>query len=156
VVILPDNDEPGRKHAKQVRDSLVGKAASIRILELDGLPDKGDVSNWLAAGGTKERLLELVQKAPLWKPDAGTSTGRRSRRRRREPLESDGDPLSPFHKEGQTDLANARRFVALHGCEIRYCAPQKTWYVWNGKQWLEDNTGTIYLLAKDVPDKIFH
>lgn len=68
VVILPDNDEPGRKHAQQVAQSLHGKAKSIKILELPGLPPKGDVSDWLAAGGTKEELLRLAQEAPEWEP----------------------------------------------------------------------------------------
>ena len=68
VVILPDNDEPGRKHAQQVAQSLHGKAKSIKILELPGLPPKGDVSDWLAAGGTKEELLRLAAEAPEWRP----------------------------------------------------------------------------------------
>ena len=68
VVILPDNDEPGRKHAQQVAQSLHGKAKSIKILELPGLPSKGDVSDWLAAGGTKEELLRLAEEALGWEP----------------------------------------------------------------------------------------
>ena len=32
VVILPDNDEPGRKHAQQVAQSLYGKAASVKAV----------------------------------------------------------------------------------------------------------------------------
>jgi hypothetical protein len=59
VVILPDNDGPGRKHAEDVSASLAGKAAAVRVVELPGLPPKGDVSDWLAAGGTKKRLLGL-------------------------------------------------------------------------------------------------
>jgi hypothetical protein len=61
VFILADNDEPGQKHALQVEASLQGIAASVRILELHGLPPKGDVSDWLAAGGTREKLIELIR-----------------------------------------------------------------------------------------------
>jgi predicted Zn-ribbon and HTH transcriptional regulator len=68
VVILPDNDEPGQQHAKKVAESLQGKAKSIKIVKLPGLPDKGDVSDWLAAGGTREELLRLVAETPEWKP----------------------------------------------------------------------------------------
>ncbi|BAF61058.1 MAG: AAA family ATPase [Pelotomaculum sp.] len=71
-VILPDNDEPGRKHAQQVAQSLHGKAASIKVVELPGLPEKGDVSNWLAAGGTKEELLKLAAEAAEWEPAGKT------------------------------------------------------------------------------------
>ena len=61
VVILPDNDQAGRDHAADVRRKLQGVARSIRIIELPGLAEKGDVSDWLAAGGTAESLLVLVQ-----------------------------------------------------------------------------------------------
>lgn len=55
-VVLPDNDDPGRAHAQAVLATLPG----ARILVLPGLPEKGDVSDWLAAGGTKEKLIELA------------------------------------------------------------------------------------------------
>jgi hypothetical protein len=65
VVILPHNDEPGRAHADDVARKLAGIAASVRILELPNLPPKGgDVSNWLAAGGTAEELERLAAEAP--------------------------------------------------------------------------------------------
>src|SRR5439155_10912512 len=32
----------------------------VRVLHLPGLPEKGDVSDWLAAGGTRDRLLALI------------------------------------------------------------------------------------------------
>jgi len=67
VVILPDNDEPGRKHAQQVAQSLYGKAASVKVLELPGLPAKGDVSDWLEAGHTKEELMRLAEETPDWR-----------------------------------------------------------------------------------------
>lgn len=63
IVILPDNDDPGRKHAEQVAQSIAGIAASVRILALPGLPPKGDVSDWLDAGGTVEQLCALVEAA---------------------------------------------------------------------------------------------
>src|SRR5437764_964924 len=50
VVVLTDNDEAGRKHAGKVAASLRGKAASVKMLELPGLPEKGDASDWLDAG----------------------------------------------------------------------------------------------------------
>lgn len=66
VVLLQDNDEAGRDHARKVASKLLGIAASVRILELPGLPPKGDVSDWLlAAGGTRDQLLQLASEAPL-------------------------------------------------------------------------------------------
>ena len=70
VVVLTDNDEPGRDHARQVAQSLAGIAASVRIVELPGLPPKGDVSDWLTAGGTKAELKRLADGSPEWTPTA--------------------------------------------------------------------------------------
>lgn len=67
VVIVPDNDKAGRKHAHDVARSLAGKAARVRILELPGLPHKGDVSAWLEAGGTPDELERLAEAAPDWR-----------------------------------------------------------------------------------------
>jgi hypothetical protein len=72
VVILPDKDEAGRKHAESVAKSLWGKASSIKIVELPGDGIK-DVSDWLKAGGTKAQLQELVAHASEWKPTASIS-----------------------------------------------------------------------------------
>lgn len=74
VVIIPDHDDPGRKHAEDVKAALEGAAADVRIIYLPGLgpvlPKHGkDVSDWLAAGGTAEELRVLV-KNPLPEPPA--------------------------------------------------------------------------------------
>lgn len=61
VVILPDNDEPGRKHAAKVSKSLSTVGAMVRVIHLPGLPEKGDVSDWLGAGGTVEKLEAMLE-----------------------------------------------------------------------------------------------
>ena len=68
VVVLPDNDPQGRDHAAQVARALHGKAAEVRIVELPGLPDKGDASDWFEQGGSREKLLALVDEAPAYVP----------------------------------------------------------------------------------------
>lgn len=65
VVILPDNDDAGRSHAKMVASKLAGTAASVRILELPGLQAKGDVSDWLAAGHDAAELVRLAEAIPV-------------------------------------------------------------------------------------------
>lgn len=61
VALLPDNDEPGRKHTKNIEKSLKGISRELKTLRLPGLPDKGDVSDWLNNGGSKERLLAMAE-----------------------------------------------------------------------------------------------
>lgn len=70
VVIIPDADAPGREHAAKVARNLRDVAASVRIVELPNLPLKGDVSDWLDAGGTVDELNRLADAAPLWQPKA--------------------------------------------------------------------------------------
>jgi hypothetical protein len=62
VIILPDNDEPGRKHAQEVHASLYGKANGALIVDLPGLAEKEDVTDWLAKGHTVDELRALVAK----------------------------------------------------------------------------------------------
>jgi hypothetical protein len=84
IVILPDNDPqvltpkgepkfredgspvfPGQDHAELVARELLPVAASVRILDLPGLPDKGDVDDWIEAGGTADALYDLVDRAAV-------------------------------------------------------------------------------------------
>ncbi len=49
-----------------------------------------------------------------------------------------------------TDSGNAQRLFERHGQDIRYCYPEKTWYVWNGKVWGRDDSGRIVELTKET------
>ncbi len=60
VVIFPDNDPAGQQHAADVAASLRPYAISITIVALPGLPDKGDVSDFLAAGWHPDAIRALV------------------------------------------------------------------------------------------------
>lgn len=64
VYILPDNDPAGEDHAKLVTEVLAGVARSVRVVRLPGLPLKGDVSDWIEAGGTADDLADLLRLAP--------------------------------------------------------------------------------------------
>ena len=80
IVLLPDNDDTGRKHVEAVAASLQGVAANVRVLELPNLPPKGDIIDWTKNGGTVERLHDLIEReAKQWsQPAPGTdfSAGR--------------------------------------------------------------------------------
>ncbi len=75
VLGVPDNHEHGREHTRQVAQSLQGIADCVRIVELPGLPEKGDASDWIAAGGTKEEFERLADAAPVWTPAASPQLG---------------------------------------------------------------------------------
>ncbi len=76
VVILPDNDKPGREHAEDIARALMGKARRVRIVELrDDMPEldaKGDFSDWAKLIGRQSdvlrRLDALAAKAKDYEP----------------------------------------------------------------------------------------
>lgn len=71
VVILPDNDEPGREHARKVANQLIDRGCRVKVVELPGLLEKGDVSDWFKAGHSKEEMLTLVDQATYWESGGG-------------------------------------------------------------------------------------
>jgi putative DNA primase/helicase len=70
VFIIPDNDDPGHEHAAYVCSSLQGVAASVKIVELPGLSEKQDVSDWIAMGNGRDDLIALAQGKATAKPPA--------------------------------------------------------------------------------------
>lgn len=67
VCLLPDNDAAGRKHAEVVAGSLLmHNVASLRIVQVPVEKEKGDVLDWLSAGGTAAELKRLIGRADAW------------------------------------------------------------------------------------------
>jgi len=60
VVILPDADEAGLKHAAQVARTSEGKAAMILTITL---PHGKDLSEWVESGGTAEAFASVLDQA---------------------------------------------------------------------------------------------
>ena len=62
VVIIPDKDEVGKKHAEDITQKLCGIAKAIKLVFL---PKGKDISEWKELGGTKEEIISLVKNTPL-------------------------------------------------------------------------------------------
>jgi len=62
LIIIPDNDSPGRNHANQVAKSCYGIAKRVRVLELPS--EFKDASDWLDNVGDIEQLRRLVVSCP--------------------------------------------------------------------------------------------
>ncbi len=148
VVIIPDNDDAGRRHARGVAQKLRGIASSIRIVTLPGVPEKGDASDYFNAGHTADEFAELVEHTPLITLEdlAEPATS---------PIVAaiaSGEPLSllnPADHHGRTDQANAARFAASNRNAVRYCGPWKKWLAWDGKRWIVDQSERVIGLAKE-------
>ena len=70
IVIIPDHDASGYAHAEAIAEMSVGVAKSVHILKLAqhwrDCPVGGDISDWVAAGHTREELDALIASAPNW------------------------------------------------------------------------------------------
>ena len=118
VILLPDNDGPGRAHMETIAAHLASQVGEVRVLELPGLPAKGDVSDWLNQGHTVDELKALARSASAESPvsraeDAGNATKpeRKSEPDGKEPEEEPGKPTRrrkgkrPDPEELAADLA---------------------------------------------------
>jgi putative DNA primase/helicase len=133
VAILPDNDDAGRAHSEQVARSLHGVAGEVCILDLPGLPEKGDVSDWLDAGGTVVELQRLAKDAPGWTASADDDVSPAA--------ETDDEPP-------RTDAGNGELYARLYGDRVRYDHRRRRWLTWAGQWWTDDADGETRRLAK--------
>jgi putative DNA primase/helicase len=72
VVVLPDNDDPGRTHAEGVAATCFERECMVKVVALPGVPPKGDLSDWLEQGHDLDELQSLVDAAAVWHPDPET------------------------------------------------------------------------------------
>lgn len=61
-------------------------------------------------------------------------------------------PLPDCHL---TDMGNAKRLVAQHGQDLRYCYLWKKWLVWDGICWQQDVSGAVERRAKQTTIAIY-
>jgi len=61
--LWPDNDDVGRSHMERVAAGLAGIAAAVSIIDWPDAPEHGDAADSLAAGGTREDVNTLVDRA---------------------------------------------------------------------------------------------
>lgn len=143
VIIIPDADEPGRRHAEQVALSLHGIASSIKVLELPAGTGK-DFSDWLLKQADQdialERLSLLVEDCLEWHPPALSAP------------DCHADADKSFNL---TDLGNAERFIRMHDTNVRYCPAWKKWLIWSGSRWQIDSSLEIYRLGKETVRSIY-
>ena len=88
VIIYADADDPGRRHARFIRECLVKKGARVRIVEA---PQHKDVSDHLAAGLGLDALLETTPESMAEKARTGVDVlAMLSRKREPEEFVIDG------------------------------------------------------------------
>jgi len=135
ITILLDNDKPGKDHAKFVGESLlVAGILDVRcVVELPGLPEHGDVSDWLDQGHIKEELIELAdQETPI--------------------ILAGQEPTIKFWSN---DEYNAKRLIQLHGDVLRYCWGVG-WLTYDGQRWnRKEGVAMAENLARQTAESLF-
>lgn len=130
------------------------------------------------AGGNREQTLRLWQQSGLWREkceredyrnwtldkaaESGEfyNPGRRSQREQTQPKQTQPkqDKADETRQEKpnlgfdemihNTDLGNAQRLVQRFGEDIRYLDSWRSWFLWDGHQWKQDDTRQIERYAK--------
>lgn len=140
VRIVIDRDEKGEGHGKIVSEAVAPHVAEVKIIRLPGLPPKGDLWDWIEAGGTREQFQEIVAKTPVFQPAPACTT---------EAAPAVPQPATyPLLRQLRNDTGNADRLILLFGDSLRYCPPLKKWLVWDGRRWAVDHQGAARRLAK--------
>jgi len=65
VIVVPDADEAGMRHAEVVLSNVMPVAKAVKLVTIPGLADKQDVYDWMVAGGTRDRLAEIAAATPV-------------------------------------------------------------------------------------------
>jgi 5S rRNA maturation endonuclease (ribonuclease M5) len=140
IIILPDYDDTGREHAGIVAEAFASVGATVRTLVLPGLPPKGDVVDWVEAGGTAEQLHVLIDRdARPWKPseresvNAGPAPDTKPRKKRAAVPSEDTLALD---------------FAGRHGDELRFVSFWGKWLKWTGEKWQVEKTLAAFDLAR--------
>jgi len=117
VGIIPDKDEPGRRHAAGVAQSLHGSAASVRVVELPDVNGKSakDAFEFFAAGGTAQQLRAAVEGVSEYVPMAESKPTKVSSVAAEATPDPDAIALqygSPVFSDGTGVSLNERNFAA--------------------------------------------
>ena len=131
VVVVPDNDAPGREHGHKVATSCKAAGLAVKWLELEAK----DVSGFLGLNN-QAALLALVSSAEHWTPPAVKA----------EALPKETSEAAPPISEHVVALD----FTAKHGDTLRYCHETERWYEWDKVRWRPDRLARAFHYARTL------
>ena len=152
VVILPDNDNPGRQYAEDVAEILcqLNPPATVRIVNIPGLSGGQDIADYIEQRDAvesetlRENIKNWTENLPYITARTNPDTTLKSNRP--SPVES-AKNNAPWMC---SDMGNADRLVYYHGDKLRYCAPWGKWLIWDGNRWRPDDSTRILHYAKQT------
>lgn len=143
VVILPDNDDPGKLHAEMVAEIVSAiPPKSVRIAHLSNLEPGGDIKDWIENHDCRDNddlcrmLLAIVEAAPAFEP-IKPATDENCLRWRPFPVELIPKPVSTYITEAALALGCDPGFIAPHVLAAIGAAIGTTQYIQLKTSWKE-------------------
>ena len=133
LIAFPDNDPAGRDHVADTVSRVQSIARSVRVVTLPGLPEKGDVTDWLNAGNTIESLLELCDAAPEAEPVAPATE---------QPPADPAGNQSPIDRSfvlkclNEDEAGDAQLLAELYRGQLCFDYAAGMWYQFAGHAWV--------------------
>lgn len=150
VIILADNDEPGRTVSNTILKDIqpVAKSAKI-IVPVPDIP-KADVSDYFQAGHTKQEFEQLINTVTKNRMEGSTE----QQKAQNKPLE---DVLRDLHAEQfeASDKGFGRLFATVFKDVHRYNPSRRDFMLYDGSRWVDDTEGlAARSAAKDLSDAL--
>jgi len=119
VIIIPDNDTAGLKHAEVVSKALFGIAKSVKTAQISMLPNKGDISDYLLSAQSYEDAVNLISSLELAENLNNFNNGQVNH---------------DVQLKDYSDISVAAAFAEYNGMTAKY-SPSLGWLVWDRKRW---------------------
>jgi len=158
----PGKTVPGWSATTGVCKNADGRIDYLAVFSSNAAPFDGPSNGRNCTCYTKFAALTLLEHGGDYAAAAralgAQGYGEQGQRRRQAPeaVVANGEQPPPRAPELHlTDLGNARRVVAAHGLDLRYCHPWKSWLVWDGRRWANDQTAVATRRVKITQDTLW-
>ena len=151
VVILADNDEPGKAVANTILRDIqsVVKSAKI-IIPMPDIP-KADITDYFEAGHSKQEFEQMINNT-VTENRIGCDT--KPQKAQEQTLD---EVLKEIHAERfeTSDKGFGRLFATVFKDRHRYNPSRKDFMLYDGKKWIDDTEGlSARASAKDLSDAL--
>lgn len=163
VVILPDNDKPGRGYAKDVATllSALTPPASVRVLDLPALGEGQDIADFVRARASQGNSLKVIQSelqsllasSEPWAPDASGNASSAVPTFVPFPIDALPEKLAEIVRVASRAIGCDESFVALPMLAVLGCAIGNSAHASVKSSWSEPPILWVVLVAPSGQQK---
>jgi putative DNA primase/helicase len=132
IVVIGDNDKSGRDYVDKLKHEILAISKSFKIIDLPGLRDKEDITDWINYGHTQEELKKLVEKSMDIKLQADIKK-------------------HDFSNKGILD-----RFTYLNREIVQYVNEIGQFIYWSGEKWFLEDDKRLGKVANEFLYKLIY